>query len=220
MISFYSRIFMFCLLPILGAAQVIDNYLVQPSISLGWNDGNRWSFNTTVENRSIIAPEGEILHVQGAQFVSYDLGFYTQIGVGVMYREIFDENSADELRLTQQFVHARKYNAVKLAHRIRWDQRIRGDAVTHRWRYRFSGSLPLNGISTDRNEFYLTANAEVLFIGQIDRKPAYDQRVAVGIGTQLTSKIKAQIVTELRIEDYTNDPDRLLFFNVGLYYKL
>jgi hypothetical protein len=42
------------------------------------------------------------LHIQAAQFASHEMGFYSQIGVGVMYRELFDDSKLEEVRLAEQ----------------------------------------------------------------------------------------------------------------------
>jgi hypothetical protein len=159
------------------------------------------------------------LHVQGAQYVSYEIGFYSQLGVGIMYRELFDNDRPEELRTTQQFVYSKKYNALKVAHRARWDQRWRGDRLTHRWRYRVSSSLPLNGSVTDPSEFYLTSSLETLFVAENGVAPALDQRFALGLGRQVGSRTKIQLVTEYRTEDFARGIERSLFINLGLYYS-
>lgn len=219
MTSCFFRTILFLLLPVIALAQ-IDEVLVQPSMTISSKPGSRWGFNTTIAQRNLIYEETDALHVQGAQFVTYEIGFYSQLGVGVMYRELFDNDSPEELRTTQQYVHKRKYNAFKLAHRARWDQRWRGDKLTHRWRYRLSGSIPLNGLKTDAAEFYLTGNIEILLIAENESQPMYDQRFSLGLGRQLNKKIKLQLVTQYRIEDFTMSSERLLFFNLGLYYAL
>jgi hypothetical protein len=198
----------------------LDEVLAQPSITLSWKSETRWNLNTTVEQRNVVSPDAEVLHIQAAQFVSYELGFYSQIGAGVMYRELFDEARPEELRFTEQYVYTRKYNSLKIAHRGRWDQRLRGDRTTHRWRYRFSASIPLNGEVTDAKEFYLTGNLETLLIAENDVRPAYDQRFALGLGRQLIKDIKLQFTAEYRIEDFTDSSERLLFLNLGMYYQL
>jgi hypothetical protein len=159
------------------------------------------------------------LHVQIAQYASYDIGFYSQLGITVMYREIADSDSPEELRTAQQYVYTKKYNALKTAQRVRWDQRWRDDRLTHRWRYQFSGSVPLSGSVIDASEFYITAAAELLFIAESDVKPVYDQRISLGLGKKLNSNYKLQLTTEYRWEDFTSTSERLLFFNLALYYS-
>jgi hypothetical protein len=206
------------LAPLFLSAQV-DEFLAQPTLNLSLQKGSRWGFNTAVSQRSLIINENRGLHVQAAQFVTYEVGFYAQIGAGVMYRELFDNDRPEELRFTQQYVYSKKYNVLKVAHRLRWDQRIRADRLTHRWRYRLSSSIPLNGTRTDVREFYLTGSLETVFIAEADVAPAYDQRFAAGIGTQLFDKVKVQVVAEYRFEDFTVQTEQLLFFNLGIYYK-
>jgi hypothetical protein len=220
MTSYCSRIFLLLLLPAAAFSQILDDVLVQPALNISWDTGSRWSFNSAIEQRSSTEDSFKALHIQAAQFASYEVGFYSQIGVGVMYRELFDDSRPEEVRLTEQYVYTRKYNALKIAHRVRWDQRFRGDRSTHRWRYRFSSSLPLNGFATDASEFYLTASLETLFIAESGRVPGYDQRFSLGIGRKLHSKLRVQLVTEYRFENFTAGTERLLFLNFGVYYSI
>ena len=218
MTSCSFKVFLFFLIPILSFSQV-DVVLAQSSATLSIKKGSRWGFNSTIAQRNTVYEKTEGLHIQAAQFATYEVGFYSQLGVGVMYRELFDENKPEELRTTEQFVHTRKYNRFKLAHRVRWDQRWRADRLTHRWRYRISSSLPLNGERTDSAEFYLTGNLETLFIAENGARPAYDKRFALGLGRQISSKIKIQFITAYRIEDFTHSSQRLLFLKLCLYYS-
>ncbi|WP_124979226.1 DUF2490 domain-containing protein [Nonlabens xiamenensis] len=219
MTSFYFRWF-FLLLPMALSSQVIDDLLVQPAVNLSWHNNARWSFNTAAAQRNSTNDGWDALHVQVAQFASYEIGFYTQLGAGVMYRELLDEDSPEEIRFTEQFVHARKYNAFKLAHRLRWDQRWRDQRITHRWRYRLSASLPLNGSVTDASEWYLTGSLEALFIAENNKNPSYDQRTSLGLGRKISKDIKIQFVGEYRFEDFSRDNEKLLFLNLGLYYSM
>jgi hypothetical protein len=220
MTSFYSRAILFFFLPVLSFSQIVEDVIVQPSINISWETGNRWSFNSVIEQRNSTENSFDPLHIQAAQFASYDIGFYSQLGLGIMYRELFDEARPEEVRFTEQYVYSRKYNALKIAHRARWDQRLRGDRTTHRWRYRLSSSLPLNGFAADVSEFYLTASLETLFIAENRKRPGYDQRFSLGLGRQLNKKLKLQLVTEYRFEDFTADTERLLFLNIGVYYRM
>jgi hypothetical protein len=220
MTSFYSRAILLFFLPVLSFSQIVEDVIVQPSINISWETGNRWSFNSVIEQRNSTENSFDPLHIQAAQFASYDIGFYSQLGLGIMYRELFDEARPEEVRFTEQYVYSRKYNALKIAHRARWDQRLRGDRTTHRWRYRLSSSLPLNGFAADVSEFYLTASLETLFIAENRKRPGYDQRFSLGLGRQLNKKLKLQLVTEYRFEDFTADTERLLFLNIGVYYRM
>ncbi len=220
MTSFYSRFFLFLLLPFLSFSQIVEDVIVQPSLNISWQTGNRWSFNSVIEQRNSTDDTFEALHIQAAQFVGYEVGFYSQIGFVVMYRELFDDSRPEEVRFTEQYVYKRKYNALKVAHRVRWDQRLRGDRTTHRWRYRLSSSLPLNGFATDISEYYLMASLETLFIAENAARPAYDQRISFGLGRQLSKNLKLQLVTEYRFEDFTANTERLLFLNLGMFYQI
>ncbi|BAO55029.1 DUF2490 domain-containing protein [Nonlabens marinus] len=219
MTSYCFRTLIF-LLPAFAAAQWVDQVLVEPAMNVSWNTNSRWSLNTTIAQRTLTYDSIDALHVQIAQFAQYEIGFYSQLGAGVMYREVSEQGAPEELRTTQQFVHTKTYNALQIAHRLRWDQRWRDDLLTHRWRYRISGSIPLDGAVTDASEYYLTAGVETLFIAEMNKRPAYDQRITAGIGKKLGSSYKLQFTTQYRWEDFTAVNERLLFLNLSLYYSL
>ena len=219
MTSFCFRV-LFLLLPFCAMGQLVDDVIFQPAIKIVWHNNSRWSFNTALEQRNNMTNEVDPLHINLTQFANYEIGFYSQIGLGVMYRELFDENNPEELRVTEQFVHAKKYNQFKVAHRLRWDQRLRSDRVTHRWRYQLSGSLPLSGNKIDTSEYYLTANLETLLIAENNVGPAYDQRLGFGLGKQLETKYKLQLNTEYRWEQFTTENQRSLFIYLSLYANL
>ncbi len=220
MTSCYFRILLL-LLPAVGASQIADQVVVQPALNIAWETDSRWSFNTTVSQRTQAANGYESLHVQVAQFALYEVGFYSQIGLGVMYRELFDDQLPEELRLTEQYVFARTFNELKIAHRLRWDQRIRDQRnITHRWRYRLSASIPLSGNNVDVSEFYLSGSAETLFVAENNRSPQWDQRLELGLGRQLGTNFKLQLSTEYRWEAWNVNLDKRLFFYVTLYSRL
>lgn len=218
MISYFFRA-LIILVPALGMSQA-DQVVFQPATSISWNPQSRWSFNTAMEQRTQIKNDTEAISMQIAQFAQYEIGFYSQLGIGVMYRELFDENQPEEVRFMEQYVHTKKYNQIKLAHRLRWDQRIRGDRTTHRWRYRLSGSIPLNGNVVDPSEYYITGHLETLFIAEYDQRPLYEQRAGLGIGKQLGSTFKLQTSAQYRWFDLTEETSTLLFLNISLYVSL
>lgn len=211
---------LFFLIPFFGLGQIVDEVSVQPSYRISWKDQTRWSFNTSLEQRTLLINDLDALHVQVEQFAQYEIGFYSQIGAGIMYRELFDSRLPEELRTMQQFVNARTYNSLKVTHRLRWDQRWRGERLTHRWRYQLSGSIPLSGAVADVSEFYLTGALESIFIAENDQNPDYDQRVSVGIGKKLSEAYQLQLTAEYRWENYTRETERLLFMNLSLFYSL
>ncbi|AZQ42981.1 DUF2490 domain-containing protein [Nonlabens ponticola] len=222
MISCCSKLLILAVLILSGVAhaQIVDQVIAQPAIVLSYRDVPAWKFNTVLQQRNVVYDQTSALHIQIAQFASREIGFYSEIGAGIMYRQGLESSVRDELRTTEQYVHARKYNNLKLAHRLRWDQRWRDEDLTHRWRYRLSGSMPLNGRETNVSEFYATASAEALFIAENKERPAYDQRLSLGIGRQLGKKLKVQLTSQYRWEDYTAINRRSLFLNLSLYHTL
>ena len=119
MTFYYSRVLFIWLFPLFSFAQIVDDIIVQPSVNISWQTGNRWSFNSVVEQRNSADDGVDALHVQAAQFVGYEVGFYSQIGFVVMYRELFDDSRPEEVRFTEQYVT--KENTMRLRWHIEYD---------------------------------------------------------------------------------------------------
>ncbi|GAK96173.1 hypothetical protein JCM19294_2955 [Nonlabens tegetincola] len=219
MTSYYFRILIVLLLSQTAVSQIVDNTLFQNALNISYDNNYRWSFVSALEQRSLTGDDAGLLHIQASHYTNYEVGFYGQIGIGIMYRDLRNSNTS-ELRITEQYAYSRKYNQLKMAHRIRWDQRYRGDRITHRWRYRYSIALPLNGIQTDKNEWYLGASVETLFIAENLTKPFWDQRLIFNLGNQISRNFKLQLSTEYRWESFTQNTERLLFINLGGYWSL
>ncbi|MDT0678423.1 DUF2490 domain-containing protein [Autumnicola musiva] len=206
-------------------AQENFSLLAEPEISLNLNTPNRWSFNFAAANRDLLyADESGVFEAQFidlTHFSSYEVGFYSKMSLGIRYRfrEIFNEDVTDELRLIQQYGHSRKYNKLKLAHRARLEERFR-ENTTFRTRYEFSVESPLSGLRLDRNEFFVVADTEALWSFGKFEKPSFEQRLGLSIGNQIGENTKASIGLQFRYDDYTNNPSSELFIQTGISISL
>lgn len=197
-------------------AQENFSMLIDPDISVNISTDSRWSYNFNLSNRDIIYENGnynfDALHLQLSHFTSYEIGFYSKVSLGIRYRfkEIFDKNTQDEVRIVEQYGHSRKFNALKIAHRVRLEQRFR-QITTYRPRYRFSVELPLSGQRIDQSEFFIIGNTEALWSLGREERPSLEQRLSFALGNEIGKNTKATLGVQYRYEDYTRSPGHELF---------
>lgn len=189
----------------------------EPKVSVNLDPANRWSFNFGIANRNLIPTENseafEVQQLELGHFTSYEIGFYSKLSLGLLYRLRNARN--DEKRLTVQFGSSRKYNLIKVAHRARLEQRWRPDD-SYRSRYQFSVELPLAGERVDRKEYFLVTSTEALLSLGREQKPSFEQRLGLSIGRELSSGNKLSLGLEYQLDDYTQDTVHELFLLAGL----
>ncbi len=224
MTTFYSKIilifgFFFCSWSL--RAQENFTALMDPEVAVNLTTENRWSFNFSVSNRDIVYQDNNLnfqaRHIELSHFSSYEIGFYSKLSLGIKYRfrEVFDKDIHDELRIVEQFAHSRKYNALKTAHRARFEQRIR-DYTIYRWRYRFSLEFPLSGLRVDEHEYFMVTSAEILYSVGEQMSPAPGNRFSISFGRSLGNSTTISLGLQYRYEDYFTKPVTELFFTSGL----
>ncbi|RDK88818.1 uncharacterized protein DUF2490 [Marinirhabdus gelatinilytica] len=231
MISYCSKNTVLLLL-LLGATCWVRSqteFTLEKVATLQYNISPRWSTqlgteyrNTPAEDIGDASLQFNSRHLQFSGTVAYEVGFYAKLGTGIMYRfnTLEDKGNENETRITQQYTYAKPYNALRLGHRLKLDQRIKVSETTHRMRYRLSADAPLNGLSVDRGEYYGVASLETLLNISRLNKPAWDQRFTLGIGNQIFEKVKLQIDVQYRVEDFFSSNTQSLFVVTQLYYKL
>ena len=210
-------------------AQNGTEFLWQPSVQVNFKTDSRWAFNFGTEYRNTVSEalgdssaDLESQHFQLSHNTSYEVGFYAKLGLGIMYRfrDVFQPESGNELRLTQLYNYAKSYNDLRLGHRLRADQRLYKDETVYRFRYRIAVDMPLNGLKLDNNEFYVVISSEALSSFSTQAKPEIDQRFLLGLGYQLFNNAKFQCDLEYRFENYFNDTEKRLLVNTGLVFSL
>ena len=194
------------------------NAKLSETVSLNIGSAYRNEVSDGLTNTSF---DYESKHLQFSTNVSTIIGFYGKISGGIMFRfnTIENSNNENELRLSQQYSYSKRFNAFRIVHRAQLDERIRSASTVWRLRYRLSGDLPLNGLKLDKGEFYLVISTESLLSVSSRFRPEWDQRFTIALGNQLMDKIKIQLDTEYRIEDYLGESNKRLFVVTGLIYK-
>ncbi|NND62978.1 MAG: DUF2490 domain-containing protein [Flavobacteriaceae bacterium] len=217
------------LFPLVTVAQEGTSLLWEQSFDFNYKLDYRWSFNFGSGFRGGLSDDlsQESLDLQPKHFQvshnsTYNVGFFGKLGVGIMHRwnTVEDLNNDNELRLTQQYSHARRFNALRLVHRLQTDQRIVDKSTTHRFRYRFSIDFPLSGLRVDPREFYLVASTESLLSSSKLIRPEWDQRITLRLGFQVFKGTRLQLDAEYRWENFTANTVRRLFINTGWVQKI
>ena len=188
--------------------EVALNYKVTPVLKQNFSLSNR--NYTYQDNKSQLT----IRQIEIAHFSSLTIDPYKSIGLGVQYRfrEAFESDKENELRLTQQFNITKKTNSARFGNRFRLEQRIQPSNLVHRFRYRFAVDMPLNGLKLDIGEPYLVATTESLLSVGKNIKPMYDQRLTSQIGWSITQHLKAQLGVQFRMENYTEQTEYVFLF--------
>ncbi len=194
-------------------------YIISPRWSAQLGSEYRNTPTESLENEPL---QFNSKHLQFSLNSAYEVGFYAKLGGGLMYRFNTLENpqNENEIRLTQQYTYAKPFNALRLSHRIKLDQRLRPTRTTHRIRYRFLADFPLNGLSIDLGEYYAVVSSESLLNTGSKEKPAWDQRFTLGVGNQLFKKIKVQLDLQYRLENYFVSTKERVFIVTQLFYKI
>ncbi|MEP2280232.1 DUF2490 domain-containing protein [Maribacter sp.] len=188
--------------------EVALNYRVTPLLKQNFSLSNR---NYTYHNNKA---QLNIRQIEIAHFSSLTIDPYKSIGLGVQYRfrEAFENNKENELRLTQQFNITKKVNSARFGNRFRIEQRIQPSNLVHRFRYRFAIDFPLKGLKMDIGEPYLVATTESLLSVGKSIRPMYDQRLTSQIGWSISQHLKAQLGVQFRMENYTESTEHVFFF--------
>lgn len=216
-LGFYLVLFLF-LGTYLARSQNNTTAYWEPEVALNYNVSPLLKQNFSLSNRNYTYQDNKsqltIRQIEIAHFSSLTIDPYKSIGLGVQYRfrEAFESDKENELRLTQQFNVAIKTNSARFGNRFRLEQRIQPSNLVHRFRYRFAVDMPLNGLKLDIGEPYLVATTESLLSVGKNIKPMYDQRLTSQIGWSITQHLKAQLGVQFRMENYTEQTEYVFLF--------
>ena len=181
----------------------------EPRVSLNYNLSKMYSHNWAVANRSTIYESSElefnVLQFDIGHFSNFKIGGNQSLSLGILFRysELFERESTNEFRITEQYNIISRSHIVRYGHRFRAEQRITSLLTIHRFRYRFTLDLPLEGQNLDVGESYFIGNAETLLNVGKDLKPIYEQRFTANFGWLLSSKTKLQFGLEYRLLNFT-----------------
>lgn len=198
----------------------------QPKTALNYKITDNYKHNFSLAKRSFIfedeASTFRVRQLDLVHFSNLKIRDNQSVALGIQYRfrENFESDKSNELRLTQQFNITTKPRVIRYGHRFRSEQRITDVLTIHRFRYRFTLDFPLKGEELDVGEPYFVGNLEPLLSVAAGHDPEYDGRVTANIGWLLQEKTKLQFGLEYRTEDYTQEQENILFFNTNLVLSL
>lgn len=196
--------------------EVSFNYKVAPLLKQNFSLGNRnYLYN---DNKTQLT----VRQIEIAHFSALTIQPNTSVGLGVQYRfrEAFENDKENELRITEQFNFTKSDGSIRFGNRIRLEQRIQPSNLVHRIRYRFAIDLPLKGLKMDIGEPYLVATTESLLSLGKSEKPMYDQRITSQIGWSINNHLKAQLGVQFRMENYTENTEHVFLFLNSIVFSL
>lgn len=198
----------------------------QPDVSVNHDVSPLYSQNFSLTNRNYLYQDQKaklsVRQLDLAHFSKLKIDFDKSLGFGVQYRfrENFERDEENELRLTQQYNVTYKTRSIRLGNRLRSEQRITSTRTTHRFRYRFAVDVPLKGLELDVGEPYFIASTESLLSVGRALAPMYDQRLTSHIGWSLPKGVKLQLGIEYRLENYSQQTEQVFFFLNSLILSL
>ena len=198
----------------------------QPGVAVNYKVAPGYEHNFSLTKRTFTYKDSDlqfdIRQLDLVHFSKLKLLDNQSLGFGIQYRfrKVFEPDSGNELRLTQQYNITFRPRVVRLGHRVRTEQRIFKERTIHRFRYRFALDRPLVGEKLDIGEPYIVGTLESLLSVGAGQSSQYDQRVGLNIGWLVSQKSKIQAGLEYRREDFTAAGEDVLFFNTSLVLSL
>lgn len=197
----------------------------EPEISVEVETNSQWSYDFGVAHRRVIyAKEAYVFvakNIELSQFTYYKIGKYSKIGLGLEYKftELFSETAHDKFLIMQQFNYGKKYNALKIAHRFRVEERFQ-EKFSLRPRYRLSVGTSLGQDKKAVSGYSLTAMTETLLILSKYNAPRIDQRFGISVGKGVSKNVAIELGLEYQYEDYAQNPEVDVFIRSGISISL
>ncbi len=210
---------------LLCAQDNLTGYL-QPKIAINYAVTDSYHHNFSLGNRTYIFKD-EDFNLEPRQL---DLIHFSNLktrdnqslafGIQYRFREVFDNEKHNELRLTQQYNITSKPRIIRFGHRLRSEQRLLKNLTIHRFRYRFTIDFPLQGEQLDVGETYLVANTEALLNVAKSLQPQFDHRFTANLGWLFNEGTKFQLGVEYRFENYNSQTENIFFALTSLILTL
>lgn len=197
----------------------------EPGLSFTKKVDDRWSYNFSVLGRQRFTNYGEgqenfrTDRWEVKAFSTYTLFGKRKLSLGYMYRSVdpFEEETGYEHRITQQFAFLTELKGLRLANKVRVEERIRSSSYLTRLRYSISSDFPLNGESLDEGEFYFIAGNEVIYEFN-SREDELENRFSLGLGKLLQKGQKLQVAVESQYSDLISDATNHILQIKTVYY--
>ena len=198
----------------------------EPEIALNYKVVSDYSHNYSIRQRNYFYDDNNLQlntrQLDISHFSKLRVRDNQSLSLGILYRfrDNFEPDRENELRLTQQYNLINKPTTIRFGHRFRAEQRINASLTTHRFRYRFALDVPLSGENLDIGEPYLISSLESLMSVARTEKPQYDQRFTGHGGWLLNKGTKLQLGLEYRFEDYFQQTENIIFLLTSLVFSL
>ncbi|PTB97126.1 hypothetical protein C9994_04200 [Marivirga lumbricoides] len=206
-------------------AQNIPSVRWEPGFSFTKKMDDRWSYNLSILGRQRFTNYGEgeenfrTDRWEIKAFGTYTLFGKRKLSLGYMYRKVdpFDEDAGYEHRLTQQFAFLTELKGLRLANKIRVQERIRSSSYFTRLRYSISSDFPLNGESLDEGELYFIAGNEVIYeFNSVEDE--LENRFSIGLGKLFQKGQKLQLAVESQYSDLISEATSHILQVKTVYY--
>jgi len=227
---FIRKLLFFILLTVIGFLNLHsqDKTIAywEPEVSFNYKVAPLLKQNFSLANRNYLYNDNKtqltVRQIEIAHFSALTIHPNTSVGLGVQYRfrEAFEDDKENELRITEQFNLTKSDGSLRFGNRFRLEQRIQPSNLVHRIRYRFAVDLPLKGLKMDIGEPYLVATTESLLSLGKSEKPMYDQRITSQIGWSINNHLKAQLGVQFRMENYTENTEHVFLFLNSIVFSL
>lgn len=140
------------------------------------------------------------------------------ISAGYQYR--ISSDRANTHRSIQQISFVQKALRFRIGHRFRTDQTWTNESVLHRYRYRLSLEIPINGFSLDPKEFYLLVQDEPI-VSLESGESDVENRIYGAVGYLFANAYKLQTGIDYRTDRYFVDGFRhRIWWKTGLFIKI
>jgi|AntRauTorcE11897_2_1112592.scaffolds.fasta_scaffold07289_2 hypothetical protein len=196
-----------------------------PEASLSYKISEKYSITHKIESQNGLFDsnnlneefEYEQTLIDLQTFIGRRLSPFVKVDVGYQYRIEEGENTH---RTIQQVSILQRESFYRIGHRIRIDETFFQDApLLFRARYRIKGQVPLQGLSLDPGENYLTVSNELIYMIQ-STEDDLENRLTAALGFYFDDKNKLEVGFDYRTDDYLVDNRfrHRLWFKFG-YYK-
>jgi hypothetical protein len=194
--------FFFILLPLTSFSKSVETFGVVPFLSLSKGLATNYdlnfyhsdSFNLTerqVDGKHYPARDRQTYFQTS---IAYKPRSYLNVALGHIYQRNnpLDVDFSNEHRIFEQVTYLQNLDALRLTHRVRFEQRFVDERKEHefktRLRYQIGASFPLDGRQLDPGEFYVNCYNEFYFSTTGERNAFYsDDWAYAGVGYQTLS---------------------------------
>lgn len=202
---------------VFSQANFTNGWLPKVNLSYKLSDITKWV--NSIETREITYKDDfQFTHnlADVSSIISLKTDINQSVNIGYIIRFKDDETIH---RLLQHFNLVQNFDALKLAHRIGFEQFYQNNVKPqYRTRYRVTLQKPLNGEKIDIKEWYIKVANEYLY--QFNKKD-FEVRLSPYLGYQLSKKDKLEFGLDYRLGNvFESNNKHSLWFRTTWYISL